>query len=271
MDLYLVNLAAVTAMMLVLWLVSVAVHDASIVDPFWGAAFVLIAWTQFVTWFYLSGPACDTSPCRSFTDLGALLPILVTIWGLRLSIYLGRRNLGKGEDFRYQAMRRRYGARFPLVSLFIVFLLQAGLAWVVSLPVQAGQITGGRTPAPLGPLDGLGFAVWLTGLVFETVGDGQLARFKADPDNRARVMDRGLWRYTRHPNYFGDFCVWWGFYLLALAAGAWWSIAGPALMSFLLLRVSGVSLLEKDIGERRPGYAEYVRRTRAFFPGRPRT
>ena len=125
--------------------------------------------------------------------------------------------------------------------------------------------------APLGLLDAAGLLLWATGLFFEAVGDWQLARFKADPANRGQVMDRGLWRYTRHPNYFGDFCIWWGFYLLAASAGAWWSIPGPLLMSLLLLKVSGVSLLEKDIGERRPAYAEYVRRTNAFFPGVPRT
>jgi steroid 5-alpha reductase family enzyme len=121
--------------------------------------------------------------------------------------------------------------------------------------------------ASLGLLDGLGVVLFAVGLLFEAVGDLQLAQFKADPDNAGRVMDRGLWRWTRHPNYFGDFCVWWGFYLLALGAGAWWSIVGPLIMSFLLLRFSGVRLLERDIGERRPAYAEYVRRTNAFFPG----
>ena len=269
MDLYLVNLAAVIAMMVVLWLISVVVHDASIVDPFWGAAFVLIAWSQFVTWFYLSGPACDTSPCRSFTDVGVLLPILVTIWGLRLSIYLGRRNLGKGEDFRYQAMRRRYGARFPLISLFIVFLLQAGLAWVVSLPVQAG-IQGSDRVSLGSPLVLAGVVLWATGLAFETVGDLQLARFKRDPANKGQVLDRGLWRYTRHPNYFGDAVQWWGLWLFAAAAGAWWTAISPAVMTFLLLRVSGVAMLEKRLKKTRPEYEEYCRRTSSFFPMPPR-
>ena len=142
-----------------------------------------------------------------------------------------------------------------------------GLACIFSLPFL-GAVSGA---APLGLLDAAGLLLWATGLFFEAVGDWQLARFKADPANRGQVMDRGLWRYTRHPNYFGDFCVWWGFYLLAASAGAWWSIPGPLLMSLLLLKVSGVSLLEKDIGERRPAYAQYVRRTNAFFPGVPRT
>jgi steroid 5-alpha reductase family enzyme len=138
------------------------------------------------------------------------------------------------------------------------------LAWVISLPLL-GSIGGDA--APLGWLDYLGIAFWCVGFYFEAVGDWQLARFKADPANAGQVMDRGLWGLTRHPNYFGDFCIWWGFGLLALGAGAWWALPGPVLMSVLLLRVSGVSLLERDIGQRRPGYAEYVRRTNAFFPG----
>jgi steroid 5-alpha reductase family enzyme len=145
-----------------------------------------------------------------------------------------------------------------------VFGMQALLAWVISLPLLGG-IAG--EPHPLGVLDALGVALWLVGWTFESVGDWQLARFKRDPANAGRVMDRGLWRFTRHPNYFGDFCVWWGFYAIALAAGAWWSIVGPMIMSVLLWRVSGVALLERHIGKRRPEYAEYVRRTNAFFPG----
>jgi steroid 5-alpha reductase family enzyme len=147
-----------------------------------------------------------------------------------------------------------------------VFGLQAALAWVISLPLLAA--TG--STAPLGWLDAAGVALWLVGMIFEAGGDWQLARFKRDPANRGKVLDTGLWRYTRHPNYFGDFCVWWGFFLIALSAGGWWSIVGPLAMSFLLLKVSGVALLEKDIGERRPAYRDYIRRTNAFFPGPPR-
>lgn len=269
MDLYLVNLAAVVALMVVLWLASLVLRDASIVDPFWGVAFVLIAWTQFATWFYLSGPACDTSPCRPYTEVGILLPILVTIWGLRLSLYLGWRNRGKGEDFRYQAMRRRFGGAFPVVSLGVVFLLQAALAWIVSLPVQAG-IQGSAGEPLTSPLVIAGTVLWGIGLAFETVGDLQLARFKRDPASKGRVLDTGLWRYTRHPNYFGDFLVWWGLFLVAAATGAWWTVFGPVVMSILLIRVSGAGLLERTIGERRPGYADYVRRTSGFFPRPPR-
>ena len=188
---------------------------------------------------------------------------LVATWGLRLAAYLAWRSRGQPEDRRYQAIRRRNEPHFTLKSLWLIFGFQALLAWVISLPL-AGAIAG---VAPLGWLDALGVALWAVGLGFEAVGDWQLARFKADPASAGRVMDRGLWRYTRHPNYFGDFCVWWGLYLVALAAGAWWTIVGPLIMSFLLLRFSGVRLLERDIGERRPAYAEYARRTNAFFPG----
>jgi steroid 5-alpha reductase family enzyme len=163
-------------------------------------------------------------------------------------------------------MRARHGERFALVSLVSVFVLQGALIWIVSLPIQAAAPQGDR----LGALDALGAAVWAVGLFFEAVGDLQLRRFRADPANAGRVMDRGLWRYTRHPNYFGDFLVWWGIYLIALSTvGAWWTIAGPLVMSVLLIRVSGKRLLEHHMRDR-PGYAEYVARTSGFLPRPPR-
>jgi steroid 5-alpha reductase family enzyme len=238
-----------------LWTVSVVIRDTSIVDVFWGSGFVIIAWAGFVF--------AEGSPDRRL-----LLSLLVTAWGLRLTFHLAHRNLGKGEDYRYADMRRRYGSRWPLLSLPVVFWLQGALMWVVSLPVQVAMTK--TTPAGLGLLDWAGVAIWAVGLAFETIGDLQLARFKADPANRGKVMDRGLWRYTRHPNYFGDFCVWWGIWLVALATGAWWTVIGPAIMSVLLIRVSGVALLERSLTQRRPGYADYVARTSAFFPRPPR-
>ena len=198
--------------------------------------------------------------------LTLLVIMLVAIWALRLAIYIAARNWGHPEDYRYQAIRRRNDPGFTFKSLYLVFFLQAGLAWVISLPLL-GAILG---TAPLGWLDVAGVLLWLLGFVFEAGGDWQLARFKADPANRGKVMDRGFWRYTRHPNYFGDFSVWWGFFLIGLSAGAWWALPGPLLMSVLLLRVSGVALLEKSIGKRRPGYEDYVRRTNAFFPWLPK-
>ncbi len=264
LDLLLLNLVLIAALMTLLWVVSLVVRDASIVDPVWGLAFVVIAWATFLR---------RPSPATEGFDLGPLVVVLVTIWGVRLSAYLAWRNLGKGEDYRYVRMRERFGPRFPIASLVVVFLLQALLAWIVSLPVQAAQVgadaaSGAATPSF--PLVAIGVALWAVGLFFETVGDLQLAAFKRDPANRGRVMDRGLWRYTRHPNYFGDFCVWWGLFLIAAATGAWWTVVGPILMSILLIRVSGAGLLEKTIGQRRPGYDEYVRRTSGFFPRPPR-
>ena len=164
-------------------------------------------------------------------------------------------------------MRATWGNRFPWVSLFTVFLLQGALLWVVSLPLQAGAALGAARP--LGPLDLAGAVLFAVGLVFETVGDAQLSRFLSDPANRGRVMETGLWRYTRHPNYFGDALVWWGLGIIGAATGAWWCLLGPALMTFLLMRVSGVSLLEKDIAGRRPAYVAYVRRTSPFVPRPP--
>lgn len=191
---------------------------------------------------------------------------LAAIWALRLSAYITWRNRGEPEDARYQAIREKYSPHFELKSLGIVFLLQGVLAWIISLPLLAA-ITGSR---PWHLVDAAAVALVLFGILFESIADTQLARFKADPGSRGRVLDSGLWRYTRHPNYFGECCVWWGFYLFAVAAGGWWSIISPILMTFLLLRVSGVALLEKDIRVRRPDYAGYIKRTNAFLPGLPR-
>ena len=243
--------AALAASFVVLWLISLVVRDASIVDPFWGPSFVIVTWVAYV--------AADDPGAR-----GLLVAVLVSVWGVRLGTHLAVRNLGHGEDFRYQAMRRRWGSRFWIVSLATVFLLQAALAWIVSLPVQVAMVDGG-TP---GWLAAAGLALWGVGVFFETVGDLQLVGFKRDPASRGKVMDRGLWRYTRHPNYFGDFAAWWGHFLVAIATwGSIWTIVGPIVMSTLLLRVSGVTLLERSIGSRRPGYPEYAARTNAFFPG----
>jgi steroid 5-alpha reductase family enzyme len=239
-----------------LWLASLRLRDASIVDVYWGPGFAAIATVGFLV-------SRGGSPRR------ALVLGLALLWGLRLGAYLLWRNAGQGEDYRYRAMRRRHGERFGWVSLFSVFGLQGALQWTVSLPLQLTQAAPG--PASLGALDALGVVLWCTGMLFETLGDLQLARFKADPASQGQVMDRGLWRYTRHPNYFGDFLVWWGFGAIALAGPlGGFALIGPALMSFLLLRVSGVAMLERTIGRRRPGYREYQLRTNAFFPGPPR-
>ena len=251
-DLILTNLGIVAIFMSLLWIASLVFKDASIVDPFWGAGFVLVAWA--------SARQLGARDARSI-----LLVTLVTIWGLRLFGYLAWRNYGKGEDKRYTAMRTKHGERFWWVSLFTVFLLQGALMWFISLTIQSGVFWG--ETAAIGWVAVLGTVLWAVGFLFESVGDYQMAQFKARPESKGQVMKEGLWRYTRHPNYFGDFCVWWGLFLVAANANSWWTVASPALMTFLLLKVSGVALLESDIEERRPEYAEYKRRTNAFFPG----
>ncbi len=249
----LANLALVGACVLALWLLSVAMRDASVVDLFWGVGFVLIAWFTFAV--------ADGNHARQW-----LIVVLVTLWGMRLSGYLTWRNHGKGEDYRYRAMREKRGASFVWQSLFIVFGLQGAIMWMVSLPVQAAQVS----TLPLGPWDMVGLAVWCAGWLCETIADIQLARFKSRSKNKGQVLDRGLWRYTRHPNYFGDFLVWWGMYFIACGSGAYWTIISPLLMSVLLRRVSGVTLLEATLKETKPGYATYIARTNAFFPWFPK-
>jgi steroid 5-alpha reductase family enzyme len=246
--------AAIVVVMVLTWVVSVAKRDASIVDPIWGFGFVVVAWTVLLT--------VDGNEARQW-----LLVAMTTIWGLRLCLYLAWRNRGHGEDFRYQSMRKKIGPRFWWVSLFTVFGLQGLLMWVVSLPVQLGQVPD---DPGLGVLAGVGVALWAVGISFEAVGDAQLARFKADPTTAGTVMDRGLWRYTRHPNYFGDACVWWGIALVAAESGLGAiGIVGAVVMTVLLRRVSGVTLLERSLTTRRKGYDDYIARTSPFVPRTP--
>jgi steroid 5-alpha reductase family enzyme len=248
--------AAILVLMLTMWVLSLRLRDASIVDIVWGFGFVVVAWVARL--------AAHGSTVRQ-----NVLVVLTTVWGLRLASYLLRRNHGKGEDRRYRSMRKHYGRRWSIVSLYLVFGMQGALMFIVSLPVQLGQMA--VRPATLGPAAWIGVAFWLVGFAFESIGDLQLARFKADPGHKGLVMDRGLWRYTRHPNYFGDFCVWWGLFLVAAETRiGLLAVVGPIAMTALLLRVSGVAMLERTIGRRRPGYAEYTTRTSAFFPRPPR-
>jgi steroid 5-alpha reductase family enzyme len=241
--------AALTACMVGLWLISLPIKNSSIVDIFWGLGFVLVAWLSW--WQASSSPRAE------------LMVGLVSLWGVRLAGYLAWRNLGHGEDARYTAMRKRHGVAWAWRSLPIVFLLQGALVLVISAPVQLAVSQGGA----LGPLDLVGAGLVVIGVAFETIGDLQLAAFKRA--HTGQVMDRGLWRYTRHPNYFGDAVTWWGLFVIALAAGGWWTVFSPVLMTTLLLRVSGVTLLEKTL-KKRPGYDEYVRRTSVFFPWPPK-
>ena len=250
------TLASALGAMGLLWLLSLRLRDASIVDIWWGPGIALIAAVAYAV-------PRGAHPRRT------LLLVLVALWALRLGGYLLWRNAGRGEDPRYQAMRRHFGARFGWISLVSVFGMQGVLQWVVALPLQLAQLD--PAPAQLGLLDALGLALFLFGLLFETVGDLQLARFRADPAQLGRVMDRGLWRYTRHPNYFGDCVAHWGLFLVALATPwGWAGVIGPFTLTVLLLRVSGVALLERSIGRRRPAYADYQRRTSAFIPLPPR-
>lgn len=239
-----------------LWLLGLVRRDVSIVDVWWGPGFAVLAAVAF---------ALAATPGAR----GALLVGLTSLWGLRLGLHLLWRNHGRGEDPRYARMRRHHGARFPWVSLATVFGLQGLLQWFVSLPLQVAMLAPGG--APLGGLDALGVALFATGFGFEAVGDLQLARFRADPANQGRVLDRGLWRYTRHPNYFGDCLVWWGLFAIALATPAGWlTIASPLAMTWLLLRVSGVALLERSLVRTRPAYRDYIESTSAFLPRPPR-
>jgi len=232
------------------WLVSLRLGDVSIVDSMWSLMFLVVA-------------ASYALSIESISERGLLVLLLVAIWAIRLSGYITWRNWGDDEDARYQEIRKRNEPGFAFKSLYLIFGFQGLLALVISLPLVV-SIHGG---APLGWLDFAGVGLWLVGMIFEAGGDWQLSRFRANPANKGKVLDSGLWSLTRHPNYFGDFCVWWGFFLLALSAGGWWTIVSPLLMSFMLLKVSGVALLEKDIGKRRPEYARYIKKTNAFFPG----
>jgi steroid 5-alpha reductase family enzyme len=249
---YLAGLAVIAALAIATWMVSVVRRDVSIVDSLWSILFLAAT----ITYIYVS----PSSPRDT------LLLALVAAWALRLAIYLTARNWAQPEDHRYQKIRARNQPNFAFKSLYLVFLLQGLLAWIVSLPLLASALSA----QPLMWLDYIGVGIVVFGTLFESIADWQLSRFKADVNNKGRVLNTGLWRYTRHPNYFGEFCVWWGFYLIAVAAGGWWALPGPLLMSVLLLKVSGVSLLEKDIGERRPAYRDYILSTNAFIPGPPK-
>lgn len=239
-----------------LWAWSVLIKNVSIVDIFWGIGLVV------VNVFYVFSTG-DLNP-RKY-----LILALVTVWGLRLAIYLSIRNIGKGEDFRYQQFRSNYGKeRYWWVSYFQTFLLQGFLLMIVSLPLLG--ISSSSHPGNLNLLDYLGIIVWLVGIAFEAGGDYQLWRFRRNPENTGKVLDTGFWRYTRHPNYFGDSAVWWAYALFSIAAGSYWQIVGSVIMTLLIIRVSGVSMLEKTLKISKPQYREYIQRTSSFFPWFPK-
>jgi steroid 5-alpha reductase family enzyme len=249
----LAGLVPIVVLAALTWLASLARRDVSLVDRVWG---VLVT-APAIVYFVLLAPSGPR---------GVVMLALAVVWTVRLSVYVTARNWGHGEDRRYQEIRARNQPNFGLKSLYLIFALQALLAWIVSAPFLLAM-AGAR---PFGALDAVGLGLAAFGIVFEAIGDWQMSRFKADPANKGQVMDRGLWRSTRHPNYFGEACIWWGFWLVALAGFGWtaaWTVVSPLLMTVLLLKVSGVSLLEKDITERRPAYRQYIAQTNAFFPG----
>jgi steroid 5-alpha reductase family enzyme len=249
--------AAITIVVIMVstWIVSILVKNASIVDIVWGAGFAITSWVLALT--------VDGNNGRQL-----LLAIMVGLWGTRLALYLAKRNIGHGEDWRYKAMRKKAGASFPLRSLVTVFGLQGALMWIVSLPVQFGN--GDSTPG-VGPIAVMGIMVWLVGFGFEVIGDAQLARFKKDPNNAGKVLDTGLWSLTRHPNYFGDALLWWGIGIVGAETGSGIiGFIGPVVMTFFLMRVSGVPMLERSLSKRREGYAEYIARTSSFVPRPPK-
>ena len=239
-----------------LWIWSVFIKNVSIVDIFWGLGFVVVN-TFYV---FMSG------------ELNArkiVILTLVCIWGFRLSIYLAIRNIGKGEDFRYQEFRQNYGSkRYWWFSYFQTFLLQGILIMIISLPLLG--INYNNSNGNLEILDYLGIIIWIIGFTFETVGDFQLSNFKRDPKNKGKILHTGLWKYTRHPNYFGDSAVWWAYGIFSIAAGSYWQAIGAVIMTLLILKISGVSLLEKTLKETKPQYKEYIQKTSSFIPWFPK-
>ena len=255
MTIYWASLAAIMLSAALAWVASIVIGKVSFVDSLWSLFFLLAA-------------LLFASEAMPLSARGMIVVALVAIWALRLSVHITARNWGEPEDYRYATIRRNNEPGFVVKSLVIVFGLQGLLAWIIAAPLLPAI----SSHAPLGVIDLLALLVWTTGFIFEAVGDYQLRQFRADERNAGKVLETGLWRYTRHPNYFGDFCIWWGFWLFAAAGGGWWTVFAPLLMSFLLLKVSGVAMLEKTIHSRRPEYAEYIESTNAFFPGprRPR-
>ena len=255
-QIYIQAFLVILVLMTTLWIISIIIKNVSIVDLFWGFGFVLTGGFYFLK-------------TDGFEPRKIILMTLVAIWGLRLSFYLAWRNHGKGEDFRYKQFRKNYGEnRYWWISFFQTFLLQGVLMWFISAPLLGAQYYG--LSNPLGILDYTGIAFWLIGFSFEAGGDFQLALFKADPANKGKVMDKGFWRYTRHPNYFGDSSVWWGYGFICLASGSYLPVLGSLLMTALIIKISGIALLEKSLKEQKPQYKEYIEKTSAFLPWFPK-
>jgi steroid 5-alpha reductase family enzyme len=255
LQIYLQSFVVIMILMTTLWTISVIIKNVSIVDLFWGFGFVLTC-----TFYFLK---TEGSEPRKI-----LLLAMVAIWGLRLSVYLAWRNIGKGEDFRYKKFRQDYGEnRYWWISFFQTFLLQGVLMWLISAPLLGALYSSNGNS--LNYIDFTGIAFWIIGFLFESGGDFQLARFKSNPQNKGKVLDTGFWHYTRHPNYFGDSSVWWGFGLICIASGSYFPVLGSILMTALIIKVSGVALLEKSLKQQKSEYQEYIRKTSAFIPWFP--
>lgn len=252
-SIYIYSLVAIGLFALLGWIISLIRDNVTHINSMWSLFFVLTSFTSAL--FIYEGSV------RVY-----LVLTLVTLWAVRLCAYLSWRNWGPHEDRRYAAIRHNNEPHFWLKSAYMVFGMQALLAWIISISLY-GAIDSN---ALVNVLDYLGLLLFLFGFFWESVADWQLTQFKDNPKNTDKVLNIGLWRYSRHPNYFGECCIWWGFYLIALAGGAWWAVISPILTTLLLLKISGVRLLEKDISERRPAYAEYIKSTNSFIPGLPK-
>lgn len=250
---YFLSLIPLLGLALFGWLMSLKNNNVTIVDSLWAQFFLLATISNFLL-------------TTVEHERAILIFILVSAWSIRLSIYLHFRNHKKPEDLRYQAIRARNEPNFRMKSLYLVFIFQAVLAWIISLPLHVSI----NSINNLNLFDHIGVGLWIIGMLFQTIGDAQLAKFKSDPANKGSVLSTGLWRYTRHPNYFGESCIWLGYGLIAVGAGAWWTMLTPIFMTYLLVKVTGAKLLESDIANRRPDYKKYVLSTASFFPWFPK-
>ncbi len=256
------HFVAIMALMILLWRIAVRIGDVSFIDAVWAYGMVALGWMAF----FWRG---DTLGLH-----GAVISLLTSLWGLRLGTHLLLRWNRNGKDPRYEKIlggaMAKNGWSFSTASLLIVFLLQGPLLFIVCLPAQVGILSDTGSNA-FGPLAQAGIMAAITGILFETMGDWQLEQFRKNPDNRGKVMDQGLWRYTRHPNYFGDALAWWGIWMVASETGyGLWTVPCPILLTWMLTNWSGKPILEKSLGKSRPGYADYVARTSAFIPWPPR-
>jgi len=256
LEAYFQGLLLIVLFFSIIWFWSVVLKNASIVDIFWGMGFIIAGIYYFII-----------TPGSTIREIVVL--ILLIIWGIRLSTHIFKRNLGKPEDYRYQEFRKRYGEkRYWWFSFFQVFLLQGVLLWLISAPLLG--VSQYSAEKAIGVIDAIALLIWLTGFVFETGGDWQLSRFKSNPANKGKLLQTGLWKYTRHPNYFGDAMIWWGFALFSVASGCYLPLLSALLMNWLLLRVSGVAMLERTLINSKPGYENYVNQTSPFFPRVPK-